>query len=372
MQRRMDVEKTVLVAGLGLIGGSLAINLQNQTPHRIIGYDSSKNALDYSLMNGIIDEAYNDFEEAALQADYIILGAPVSVSVELTKTLDKINFAKEVIVTDVSSVKGAIMETASALTNQQLTFIGGHPMAGSHKKGIQAAKEHLFENAIYILTPLPDCPDGKVEELKKLLGSTKSMFLVLEPKEHDEMTSVISHFPHLVASSLVHQAKNWQETHSYISTLAAGGFRDITRIASSNPDMWQDIFFHNRQGMARLIEDWIEEMSQLKSLLKTGDRESMYNYLEQAKEYRDGLEVRKRGAIPSFYDLYVDIRDQPGALLKVMEIIAAYEISISNIEILEIREGITGVLRLSFQDEEAQKQSERILTEKGYETMIYD
>lgn len=366
------MEKTVLVAGLGLIGGSLAVNLQRQTPHRVIGCDVSKSTLEYSLMNGIIDEAYTDLNEAALKADYIIIAAPVSTAVEMVKSLQKIEFKKDVIVTDVSSVKGPIMETASVLTNSRLTFIGGHPMAGSHKKGIQAAKEHLFENAIYILTPLPGCAEEKVEELKKLLATTKSKFMVLEPKEHDEMTSVVSHFPHLIASSLVHQAKNWQEKHVYLSKLAAGGFRDITRIASSNPDMWQDIFFHNRQGMAELLEDWIKEMGELKSLLQTGDRDSMYDYLEQAKEYRDGMEARTKGAIPAFYDLYVDIRDQPGALLKVMEQIAAHDISINNIEILEIREGITGVLRLSFQNESGQKQSDSILKERGYETMIYE
>lgn len=366
------MKKTVLVTGLGLIGGSLAVNLQRQTEHRIIGCDVSQNTLEYSLMNGIIDEAFTNFEEAAIQADYIILAAPVSVSVELVKTLQQIELSKDVIVTDVSSVKGPIMETASRLTNNHLTFIGGHPMAGSHKKGIQAAKEHLFENAIYILTPLPGCPEEKVKELTRLLESTKSKFLILEPKEHDEMTSVVSHFPHLIASSLVHQARNWQEKHAYLSTLAAGGFRDITRIASSNPDMWQDIFFHNRQGMADLLEDWIEEMKELKGLLQKGDRDSMYEYLEQAKNYRDGMEVRKQGAIPSFYDLYVDIRDQPGALLKVMELIAAHNISINNIEILEIREGITGVLRLSFQTETAQSESNLILKNRGYETMIYE
>lgn len=366
------MKKTVLVAGLGLIGGSLAVNLQRQTPHQIIGCDVSRSTLEYSLMNGIIDEAFTDFEKAALQADYIVLGAPVSVSVELIKKLEKIEFSKDVIVTDVSSVKGPIMEAASKLTGGRLTFIGGHPMAGSHKKGIQAAKEHLFENAIYVLTPLPGCPEEKVAELKGLLGSTKSKFLILGPKEHDEMTSVISHFPHLIASSLVHQAKNWQEKHTYLSKLAAGGFRDITRIASSNPDMWQDIFFHNRVGMAALLEDWIEEMSELKHLIQTGNRDSMHEYLEQAKEYRDGMEVRTRGAIPSFYDLYVDIRDQPGALLKVMEHLASHGISISNIEILEIREGITGVLRLSFQTESSQQQSNELLTSHGYETMIYE
>ncbi|WP_407268694.1 prephenate dehydrogenase [Radiobacillus sp. PE A8.2] len=364
--------KKVLIAGLGLIGGSLAINIKQSGNFHLIGYDVSDQTLDYCMMNGIIDEAYHEFTEAAVQADFILLAAPVSKTVELIAQINEIKFKKPVIVSDVSSVKGSIMEAASRITSEQVTFIGGHPMAGSHKKGIQAAKGHLFENAIYILTPIHGCTTTDLDALKQVLLTTKSKFLILEPKEHDEMTSVISHFPHLIASALVHQAKNWQPTHAYIPKLAAGGFRDITRIASSNPSMWQDIFFQNRQVMSNLLSDWVEEMSNLKNLLDTGDKFSMYQYLEQAREYRDGLDSQKKGAIPAFYDLYVDIADQPGALLRVIEVLANKDISINNIEILEIREGITGVLRLSFSDKKVQSESKTILTDHGYETMIAD
>ncbi|QTM99650.1 prephenate dehydrogenase [Sediminibacillus dalangtanensis] len=366
------MNKTVLVAGLGLIGGSIALSIKQAGKHRIIGYDIDSSVLEYCILNGIVEEGLEDFEKAAQMADYIILAAPVSKTVHLMQQLNTFSLDKQVIVSDVSSVKRPIMEAAQSLTSPFIRFIGGHPMAGSHKKGIEAARVHLFENAIYVLSPMYNCTDDVVEELQALLQATKSNFMILNPVEHDEMTSVISHFPHLIASSLVHQAKNWQETHPYIPKLAAGGFRDITRIASSNPEMWQDIFFHNRQGMAGLLEDWISEMSSLKELLENGDRETMYDYLEQAKEYRDGLAPKKKGAIPAFYDLYVDIRDQPGALLKVVELLASSQISINNIEILEIREGITGVLRLSFPDKKSQQDSDRILSGKGYETTIQE
>ncbi|WP_053219403.1 prephenate dehydrogenase [Virgibacillus senegalensis] len=366
------MKKTVLIAGLGLIGGSIALTIKQTGKHHMIGYDINPAVLEYCLMNEIIDEGMSDFRKAVVKADFAILAAPVSKTVDLIQQLDTIDLDKTLIVSDVSSVKQPIMKAAQSLESPNIQFIGGHPMAGSHKKGIEAAKVHLFENAIYVLSPMYNCTDESIEELKGLLQGTKSNFITLDPVEHDEMTSVISHFPHLIASSLVHQAKNWQETHPYIPKLAAGGFRDITRIASSNPDMWQDIFFHNRKGMAGLLEDWISEMSSLKDLLVNGDRETMYHYLEQAKIYRDGLAPKKKGAIPAFYDLYVDIHDQPGALLKVVELLAANQISINNIEILEIREGITGVLRLSFPDKKSQQDSEQILSGKGYETTIQE
>ncbi|MDY0396565.1 prephenate dehydrogenase dimerization domain-containing protein [Virgibacillus halophilus] len=122
----------------------------------------------------------------------------------------------------------------------------------------------------------------------------------MQPTEHDEMTAVVSHFPHLIASALVHQARNWEETHDRLPVLAAGGFRDITRIASSNPTLWQDIFQHNQSKMAPLLQNWIREMEYLYKLLKENDKHAMTVYLEQAKTYRDGLQSKHQGAVPSF------------------------------------------------------------------------
>ncbi|WP_205600731.1 prephenate dehydrogenase [Gracilibacillus sp. YIM 98692] len=364
------MKQTVLVAGLGLIGGSLALSIKDTNNIHLIGYDSNKSTLAYCQMNDIVDEVYYDFASAVKKADICILAAPVSHTVSLIHQLNEIELDKKLIVTDVASVKSPIMEAAAQLQTENISFIGGHPMAGSHKKGIQAAKSYLFENAIYVLTPTSTSTDEDRELLQAVLTPTKSKFLVLNANEHDEMTSVISHFPHLIASSLVHQARNWQKKHAYIPKLAAGGFRDITRIASSNPLMWKDIFFQNKKKMSRLLGDWIEEMQELKQLIDTGEKAQIQQYLEQAKDYRDGLDSKKRGAILSYYDLYVDIFDQPGALLKVVGLLADHDISINNIEILEIREGITGVLRLSFQNKNDQELSKAILEKHDYDTMI--
>ncbi|CQR46685.1 prephenate dehydrogenase [Paraliobacillus sp. PM-2] len=366
------MSKRVVIVGLGLIGGSLAINIKKQSNTKLIGYDTNPKTLDYALLHGIVDEVTTNFTEALSDADFCILAAPVSKTIQLIDQLKHVSVSKQLIITDVSSVKQPIMQAAQEIKQPNITFIGGHPMAGSHKKGIQAAKGHLFENAIYILTPESDVKTEQVEELKQLLAETKCSFLELDPTEHDEMTSVISHFPHLIASSLVHQAKKWQKKHDRIPNLAAGGFRDITRIASSNPSMWQDIFFQNKEIINRLLSDWISEMTELQNLLVTNDKISMYHYLEQAREYRDGLDAKKKGAIPSFYDVYVDIFDQTGALLKVVSLLAEKDISIKNIEILEIREGITGVLRLSLVTQEQQLQAHRLLIKNGYETMLQE
>src|SRR5690625_1379158 len=365
------MKRKILVAGLGLIGGSLAKAMKRSEDHYILGYDLNEASLHYALKVQLIDEIILDFEVGVKQAQIVFLAAPISQTIELMKKMDNVEFNHDVIVTDVSSVKSTIIQTANKLKNKRITFIGGHPMAGSHKTGIEAARGHLFENAIYVLTPANNSSPKQVEILKDVLRHTKSTFLTLAPEDHDEMTSVISHFPHLIASSLVHQAKKWEQVHHYLPELAAGGFRDITRIASSNPKMWQDIFTHNGNKMSKLLQDWINEMVTLKEYLDKDNQKDMIDYLEQAKNYRDGLgEKTTRGALPSFYDVYVDIKDQPGAIASVVQLLAASEISLRNIRILEIRDSVSGALRLSVTSHDDQLNALSLLHEHNYDASI--
>lgn len=364
------MKETVVIAGLGLIGGSIAKAIQQSGKYHLIGYDVDEQTCTYAKEHHIIHEISSDFLTDAENADFIILATPISTTIEWMKHLNNVSFTKEVVITDVASVKGTIIQEATQLTNDKITFIGGHPMAGSHKTGIEAAKGHLFENAMFVLIPTTTGAKDKIDVLKQLYVQTNSRFITLQPEEHDEMTSVVSHFPHLIASSLVHQAKKWENMHAFLPELAAGGFRDITRIASSNPKMWQDIFYHNRFKMIQLLDEWIVEMQGLKNVLNYNNKPSMVNYLQQAKDYRDGLVPTKRGAIPSFYDIYVDIEDQPGAILSVVQLLAEADISITNIRILEIREGITGALRISFSRKDTQHASISLLRSKGYDVMI--
>ncbi|CDO02042.1 arogenate dehydrogenase [Oceanobacillus picturae] len=364
------MKQVIVVAGLGLIGGSIAKSVIRDNGHYVIGYDTNNETLQFALEMGIIHEAATDLMTVAKRADYIILAAPISETIRLMELLDNVSFEKDIIITDVSSVKRPVMEAAENLVNPHLYFIGGHPMAGSHKKGVQAAKAHLFENAIYVLVSGSTVHTKQVKQLKEILSATNCKFIELNATEHDEMTGVVSHFPHLIASSLVHQARKWQETHQYLPNLAAGGFRDITRIASSNPVLWQDIFHHNREKMVQLLDEWIKEMSFLKQLVEQKDRKTMISYLEEAQEYRDGLGKKEKGAIPSYHDLYVDIRDQTGAIASVTQLLAEHSISINNIQILEIREGITGALRLSFSSQTFLGHASQLLRDHGYETMV--
>ncbi|BBP90312.1 hypothetical protein BsIDN1_39300 [Bacillus safensis] len=138
----------------------------------------------------------------------------------------------------------------------------------------------------------------------------------MTPEEHDAVTSVISHFPHIVAASLVHQAHHFEQ-FPLVKRFAAGGFRDITRIASSNPAMWRDILLHNKHKILDRFHEWKKEINRIETFVEQEDAEGLFSYFQDAKEYRDGLPLRKKGAIPAFYDLYVDVPDHPGVISEI-------------------------------------------------------
>ena len=244
---------------------------------------------------GVIDEIAENIYSGAMDADLIIISAPVNETEEIIQFLATLPLNPEVIVTDTGSTKSKIVGSAKILENQGITFIGGHPMAGSHKSGVSAAKEILFENAFYLLTPQEHIENTKVELLITWLKGTHAKFLTITPKNHDYLTGIVSHFPHIIAASIVRQTEKLAEEESLIPRLAAGGFRDITRIASSSPVMWKDILLHNREILIELLDQWQEEMNEVKTLLENENSSAIYNYFQQAKQFRDGLpHERKR------------------------------------------------------------------------------
>jgi prephenate dehydrogenase len=343
----------VFVVGLGLIGGSMALAIKKEHPEAvIIGFDVNEEEAELARTLKVIDEIAISLEDGMERADLIILATPVMQTEKILAEMLEFRLKETVIVTDVGSTKQRIVKHAKRLLQRGITFIGGHPMAGSHKSGVTAARAHLFENAFYILTPTDEVPLSEVERLKEWLKGTKAQFVILPPNEHDRITGVISHFPHIIAASLVHQAQQYENENTLVRRLAAGGFRDITRIASSNPEMWRDIFIHNKEELLALFDRWLSEMKMIRSFVEQEKSEEIYHYFLAAKQFRDGLPARTKGAIPSFYDLYVDVPDYPGIISEITGYLAKERISITNIRIIETREEIYGVLRLSFQSEE--------------------
>ncbi|MFD0048592.1 prephenate dehydrogenase [Actinomycetes bacterium NPDC127524] len=364
--------KKVFVIGLGLIGGSLAKNIKMGHPDaEITGYDISEKNIKLSKLLGTIDESADSLQEGSLEADLIIIAVPVTAAEKVLDALSSLPLKPGVLVTDAASTKSTIVKRAEKLSANGITFIGGHPMAGSHKSGAGAAKDNLFENAFYLLTPGMGIDDKHVEKLKEWLIGTRANFLVVSPETHDLLTGVISHFPHIVAAGLVQQAEGYSKENNLVARLAAGGFRDITRVASSSPDMWRDILLHNKDVLLALMEDWLDMMNEVKGFMEAEDSTEIHRFFKNAKSFRDELPQSAKGAIPAFYDLYINIPDFAGVISEITGYLANEEISITNIRILETREEIYGVLVISFQtDEDREKAAACIGRLTDYETVL--
>ncbi|WP_099222263.1 prephenate dehydrogenase [Listeria costaricensis] len=362
----------VLIVGLGLIGGSLALSIKAAHPEaHIVAVDVSYRSLEEGLALGVIDEIGESILLEAPRADLIIFCCPVKETEQLLHYLPKIKLKPGVLITDTGSTKEDVMEAASALLEAGFTFIGGHPMAGSHKSGVQAAKQILFENAYYLLTPTTEKAQARTAELKEWLGGTRAKFLVLSPHEHDAITGMLSHLPHIVAAQLVNQTSRFVEQYPLGFRLAAGGFRDITRIASSDPRMWTDISLSNRELLLEQLDDWQKGIDEAAQMIRAGDKEAIYRFFDEAKEFRDSLPVH-RGAIPAFYDLFVDVPDYPGVISEITGYLAKEAISLINIRILETREDIFGILQITFQNEEDRKRAKACIAKYSSYTSRYE
>lgn len=355
------MKKTIAVLGVGLIGGSLAFALKANTPHHLIGFDVREEYVARALERGLIHEGTTDLQTAVRDADYIFLAAPVEQIYALMDRLVELQIKRGAIVSDVGSTKQRIVEYAKRLTDKQLTFIGGHPMAGSHKSGVEAASERLFENAYYVLTPTDDVAEAEVNRLSQLLEATRAKVIVLEPAEHDRIVGAVSHFPHIIAAALVNQVRDLNQENQWYQRLAAGGFRDITRIASSNPQLWRDILLNNREHLLEIAQVWRDGLDQVMEAVAKRDGQRIERFFSQARDFREQLPERNKGAIQPLYDLYVDIPDHPGEIGRITTLLGAKQINITNIRILENREDIMGVLRITFRNQEELEKGETLL-----------
>ncbi len=355
--------------GLGLIGGSIAKALKESlTDVQIIVYDISETTLSQATEEHIADIAVTTIDETFRDCDYIFLCAPVQKNNENLLTLKQF-ITSSCCITDVGSVKSEIHTTIHSL-ELDAQFIGGHPMAGSERIGYLHSKALLLQNAYYILTPTESVPRQKVEQLTSLVQQMGALPLTLSFEQHDYITAAISHLPHVVAASLVNLVKENDSEEGLMKMIAAGGFKDITRIASSSSTMWQQICLTNTDNIAMMLERYIASLQQTLDSLKTHDEKALYEMFHNAHVYRDSFVNSSSGPIKRSFSITIDIADEPGALASIATILALNQISIKNIGIVHNREYEGGVLRIEFYEEAAIMQAKNVLSNKGY--TIYD
>ena len=363
--------KTIYIAGLGLIGASMALGIKRDHPdYEILGYNRSQASRDIALKKGMIDRATDDFASFAPLADVIILTLPIKQTIAFIKELADLDLKEGVIISDAGSTKSDIVDAAEQyLAGKMVRFVGAHPMAGSHKTGAASADVNLFENAYYIFTPSSLTSPDTLEEMKDLLSGLHARFIEIDAKEHDRVTSQISHFPHILASGLMEQTAVYAREHEMTRRFAAGGFRDMTRIAESEPGMWTSILLSNREAIIERIEDFKERLDGIGQAISKGEEEQIWNFFNQAREQRQAMEIHKRGGVDSSYDLYVDVPDEEDVILRILELLRGT--SLVNIHINEEnREDVHGILQISFKNAQDLERAERLITENTDYTVV--
>jgi len=277
------------ILGLGLLGGSVAIAARERGLAKcVVGAGRRPAPLQAALERGVVDEI-GDAVSAVRGADLVILATPVSTMATVLEDVSG-ELLPGAIVTDVGSVKGAVAETLPGLLPEGTTFIGSHPMAGSHLKGVEYARGDLFEGACCVVTPLTGAQSDAVERLERFWRSTGAVVLNREPSTHDDHAAWISHAPHVLAYAFAHALG---EGPLSAGEMAGSGFRDFTRIARSDAALWGDILSANRKSLARPLEEFSRSLSELARAIEEGDVNKVEQFLASA---RDGLTKMESGS----------------------------------------------------------------------------
>ena len=357
--------KTIGFIGLGLIGGSIAKTIRKFHPdYRLIAFDKDRNALAEAVSLNVINGICDIEDEQLYNCDYLFLCAPVEFNVEYMEKI-KASLGENCILTDVGSVKNVIHEKVTEL-GLEGRFIGGHPMAGSERSGFSNSSDHLLENAYYIITPGGEVALEKISDFTELISSLGAIPLVITAEEHDFITAGVSHLPHIVASALVNLVNLLDNDAQYMKMIAAGGFRDITRIASSSPVMWEQICLENQKNISTVLDEFIRMLIQIRCSIDNKEADNIFDMFASSKDYRDSIDIVDNSLIPRSYVLYIDVADEAGAIATIATILATEKVNIKNIGIIHNREFEDGVLKIEFYTDAALEQAKVLLTKRNY------
>ncbi|HGY56986.1 MAG TPA: prephenate dehydrogenase/arogenate dehydrogenase family protein [Caldithrix abyssi] len=354
----------IVISGLGLMGGSLAMALrQNRPDVRIYGYDLAP-VLTEARQMGLIDQSIEHWPAGCADADVIFLCTPLKTISRQIKELNGV-IKKDTVVTDTGSTKTELVRLVQTIDFSG-TYIGGHPMTGAEKSGLKASNPLLYENAIYILTNINEYNKTLAEgKLLPLLESIKARALLLDAVAHDRIMAAISHLPQIIAVALVNLIGQKENEQLPYFELAAGGFRDLTRIASSPFDIWSDIIDSNKENIAEVLKDFIAILEQSDLNLDNLEKD-----FERANSYRERLPKKNKGFLSPLVDVLVYVTDQVGVISKISNALADKDIDIRDIELLKIREKEGGVFRLSFSNVKEAQTAVNVLNSVNFRAYI--
>ncbi len=355
--------RNITIVGVGLIGGSLGLAFKRLHKGLRIAGVSQPTTLQRAKQLGAIDWGfpYESLDLGVKNADIVFLCTPIFRILELLGEVGR--YARPgTLITDVGSTKAEIATAAERLLPKGLFFIGGHPMAGSEKRGVDAADPLLFQNVIYVLTPTKDVPLKLCDHFASLIESIGARVVVTGPHTHDMVAAAVSHLPQMIAVALVKMVGELNQENPLFLRLAAGGFRDLTRIASSSYKVWRDICQTNNLQITEMIDHFIVELQRVRDKVANEQLEADFEF---ANLTRSSIPKDSKGFLHPLYEILVVVEDKPGVIAEISTTIAREKINIKDIEVLKVREGEAGTLRLAFESQEAADCAIALLQEKG-------
>jgi prephenate dehydrogenase len=328
------------VVGMGLIGGSIGMALRDQA-WTVTGYDRDATRAARALELGAIDGVGTD-----ANAHVTFVATPVkAVADEARQALA----ATSGIVTDVGGVKQSVCDAVD-----DPRFVGGHPMAGSEREGVDGADASLFRGAVWVLTPTDRTEGRAFAELRSIVSGLGAEVVSMPPADHDRMVAVVSHVPHLTAATLMTMADERSGDHRALLRLAAGGFRDMTRIASGHPGIWPDICDTNRSAILEGLDGLIASLSDIRRVVADSRRDELVAVLERARRARMNLPVRF-GRPSQLVEVLIPVPDRPGAIAEVANTATRIDVNILDLEIMHSAEGLQGVMHLVIEAHRAEE-----------------
>ena len=324
----MSSERRALIVGTGLIGGSIGLALRERGWH-VTGRDVDESRATRALELGALDAVGDDAD-----AEIVFVATPVgAIATEARAAL-----GSRAVVTDVGGVKAPIVDAMG-----DARFVGGHPMAGSEQEGIDGADAGLFEGATWVLTPTDDTDAGAYTLVRSVVSSLGAEVVAIRPEDHDALVAVVSHVPHLTAAALMQLAASGAEEHAALLRLAAGGFRDMTRVAAGHPGIWPDICAENRDAIVAGIDGLQAALTHMRALVNDGDRDALLEWLEGARRARINLPVRAPRP-EELAEIRVPVPDRPGVLAEVTTLVSEIGVNVFDFETVHSSAGDRGVI----------------------------
>jgi prephenate dehydrogenase len=358
----------VALLGTGLIGGSLGLALRNLSDvEEVVAYDLDPSVGAQAVERGAAHRASDSPEDAVRGADFVFVATPVG-NIPSVIQQARNGLKDGAVLTDVGSTKSRVVLEVEGLEIEGATFIGGHPMAGTEEEGIGAAYPALFEGCWWILTPTERVDTGAYRALHSLLARLGAQVMALDPSQHDDLLAVISHLPHLTATALMNLAADRGKEHAGLLSLAAGGFRDVTRVAASNPDIWLDICAENAVAIAGVLREFARRIDELGDLIEAGKRDDLRKRFLSARASRRELPGRRAGG--ESVEVLIPVPDRPGVLSEVTTTVGNLGVNIEDLQITHAEEGGRGTLRLIISGVDEAHRVQGALSSKGYDVRL--